>query len=297
MQVFGLPGHVIRNGRVASRLLDAEPPSIGAAGRRDAVARWRQAMAHGLTATQAAEAVGVPRATLYRWERAPELRSRRPRRLRGRNWTAALVAAVEGLRADNPMWGKRKLGPLLRAAGRTVSDSTVGRILTELVRRGRIVPVPVFRRPCRAAATVRRRWAKRLRGALAAERPGQAVQVDTLSLSFPDGKGVKQFTAVDRVSRWSIGMGAHRATASSAARFLEKLIRDAPFPVRAVQIDGGSEFKAEFEAACQAKDIALRVLPPRSPELNSRVEPCRRPGATSSTPSTIRPGNSTSSTR
>lgn len=42
MQVFGLPGQVTRNGRRASRLLDAEPPNIQAERRRDAVAR-RQA--------------------------------------------------------------------------------------------------------------------------------------------------------------------------------------------------------------------------------------------------------------
>ena len=81
MQVIGLPGHVIRNGRAASRLLDAQTPNIGAARRRDAVARWRRARRDGLTAAQAAAAVGVARATLYRWEKAPEPRSRRPKRL------------------------------------------------------------------------------------------------------------------------------------------------------------------------------------------------------------------------
>ena len=111
-------------------------------------------MARGLTAAAAAEAVGVPRATLYRWEKRPELRSRRPRRLRGRRWTPALVAAVEGLRADNPVWGKRKLGPILRAQGFAVSDATVGRILAHLVRLGRVgaraaVPAPDPRRGAR----------------------------------------------------------------------------------------------------------------------------------------------------
>jgi hypothetical protein len=33
MQVFGLPGHLIRNGRAASRLLDAQTPDIEAARR------------------------------------------------------------------------------------------------------------------------------------------------------------------------------------------------------------------------------------------------------------------------
>ncbi|HWV24731.1 MAG TPA: integrase core domain-containing protein [Thermomicrobiales bacterium] len=53
-----------------------------------------------------------------------------------------------------------------------------------------------------------------------------------------------------------------------------------PFPVQAIQVDGGSEFMAEFELACQSRGIALYVLPPRSPKLNGRVErlngSCRR---------------------
>ena len=48
MQVFGLPRHVIRNGRAASRVLDAKTPDIDAARKRDAVARRRRAMAQGL---------------------------------------------------------------------------------------------------------------------------------------------------------------------------------------------------------------------------------------------------------
>jgi hypothetical protein len=39
----------------------------------------------------------------------------------------------------------------------------------------------------------------------------------------------------------------NRATASSAAIFLDKLVRDMPFKVEAIQVDAGSEFMAEFE--------------------------------------------------
>jgi len=60
MQVFGLPAHIIRNGRAASRLLDAKRHDE-AARRRDAVARWRTAQRDGLTAEQAAAAAGVAR--------------------------------------------------------------------------------------------------------------------------------------------------------------------------------------------------------------------------------------------
>ena len=146
MQVFGLPGHVIRNGRRASRLIDAQTPNIAAAIRRDALARWRQARTKGLTAAEAAAIVGVPRATLYRWEKAPQPKSRRPHRPRKPTWSPALVQAVEELRADNPMWGKRKLVVLLRREGFAASVSTVGRILRHLVHRGVVTSVPVLRR-------------------------------------------------------------------------------------------------------------------------------------------------------
>ena len=160
MQVFGLPGHVIRNGRAATRLFDAKPHEE-AARRRDAVARWRRAMADGLSAETAAHAVGVARPTLYRWEKAPEPKSRRPKGLRRPKWPPALVEAVEALRADNPMWGKRKIA---------------------------------------------------------------------------------------------------------------KLIANAPFEVKGIQVDGGSEFRSLFEDHCQAKGLELVVLPPKRPDLNGCVE-------------------------
>ncbi|MER9585643.1 integrase core domain-containing protein [Mesorhizobium sp. M0276] len=91
---------------------------------------------------QAARAVGVPRSTLYRWESAPEPKSRRPHRVRANGWSPTLRAEVERLRLDFPFWGKDKLGPVLRKAGFAVSNATVGRILKKLVERGRVTPVP-----------------------------------------------------------------------------------------------------------------------------------------------------------
>jgi hypothetical protein len=63
---------------------------------------------------------------------------------------------------------------------------------------------------------------------------------------------------------------------ASAARFLETLLERLPFPVRALQVDGGSEFAAEFEQACQQKQLPLFVLPPQSPKLNAHVERSHR---------------------
>ncbi len=73
-------------------------------------------------------------------EKGLEPRSRRPHRQRQPTWTSALVRKIEQLRADHPMWGKRKLAVLLRREGVAVSVSTVGRILTKLMARGVVTP-------------------------------------------------------------------------------------------------------------------------------------------------------------
>jgi hypothetical protein len=85
MQVFGLPRQISRGAALATRLA-AKSADIAAAGRVAVVARWRRAMRDGLSADQAARAAGVPRATLYRWERSATFRSRRPHHVRQRQW-------------------------------------------------------------------------------------------------------------------------------------------------------------------------------------------------------------------
>ena len=59
-------------------------------------------------------------------------------------------------------------------------------------------------------------------------------------------------------------MAAANSTASSNARFLDKPVATVPFRIEAVQVDGGSEFMAEFETACLRKGNSLAVLPAKS---------------------------------
>ena len=275
MQVFGLPGHVIRNGRAASRLIDAKSPSSAAAIRRDAGARWRLLMSRGLSASDAAKGVGVPRSTLYRWTQRLEPKSRRPHRPRARTWTSALVRAIEQLRADNPMWGKRKLVVLLRREGVVVSASTVGRILSHLVGRGLVTPVPTLRRKPggrRFRFTAKERHARRLPKGLRPSRPGELVQIDTLFVNVRPDKAIKHFTAYDPVAKWTLAHVATKASATSAKALLDKLIAEAPFLVSGIQVDGGSEFRSLFETECHRRGLALFVLPPKRPQLNGAVE-------------------------
>jgi len=270
MKVFGLRREVYQFARLAQRL--SAEPSPSAALRRDTLVRWGQARHHGLTAAQAARAVGVPASSLYRWQKRLEPRPRRPHRCRQANWPPALAREVEQLRRRFPMWGKAKLGPLLRNQGFAVSDSTVGRILHRLVARGAIEPAPLRRRQSRQGRRPARRYAIRLPKGLKATVPGALVQLDTLTVNPTGERTIKQFTAYDPVARFTAAHAFRRATAQAASQFLDKLLAALPFPVTGIQVDGGSEFMAEFETACQTKSIALHVLPPKSPQLNGGVE-------------------------
>jgi putative transposase len=110
----------------------------------------------------------------------------------------------------------------------------------------------------------------------AVSQPGDLVQVDTLDVRPIPGVVFKQFTARDVVSRWDVIQAHSPATAQAATQFLDTLQLRMPFPIRALQVDGGSEFAAQFEQACQQRGLHLFVLPPRSPKLNGAVERANR---------------------
>jgi len=115
---------------------------------------------------------------------------------------------IERLRADHPMWGKRKLAVLLRREGIDVSVSMVGRILTKLMARGVVTPVPMLRRKPgpRRLRIMGQRHAKRLPKGLKPIRPGELVQIDTLFVNVAPDKAVKHFTAYDPVAKWTVAL-------------------------------------------------------------------------------------------
>jgi putative transposase len=62
------------------------------------------------------------------------------------------------------------------------------------------------------------------------------------------------------------------ATSTAAAKFLRKVINEMPFKVKSIQVDGGSEFMADFEKECEKLKLPLYVLPPSRPQYNGGVE-------------------------
>jgi len=226
---------------------------------------------------------GIGRPTLdralkrYRPDRLASLEdyTSRPLRTRQPTWSAELAQAVRGERERYPRWGKEKIAVLLRGQGWEVSTSMVGRILADLKRRG------VLTLPLRVSLSTRRRavarpYATRKPKEWAVLEPGDLIQFDTQKQMPEPGVTIHHFGARDTVSRWDVVGVYSRATARNGRDFLQQVLSRMPFPVKAVQIDGGSEFKAEFEEACAALSLPLFVLPPNSPKLNGCVERSHR---------------------
>lgn len=227
---------------------------------------------------------GISRQTFYRWQRRShrydlislEERSHCPHQRRLPTWSFPLEEKVLGLRLQFPRWGKDKRAVLLRRQKLAVATSMGGGILPRLKPQGRLVEPPRTGVPGSRRALRPRSYAVRKPNQYAVSEPGDLVEVDTWDVRPIPGVVFKQFTARDVVSRWDVIQAHPRATAQTATPFLDTLQQRMPFPIRAVQIDGGPEFAAEFEQACQPRGLHRFVLPPRSPQLNGAVERANR---------------------
>jgi len=225
---------------------------------------------------------GISRATMYRWLQRFDPRdltslreeSRRPQRVRRPLWSRELVRAIKELREEYPRWGKDKIVVLVRGQGHEASTSTVGRILRHLGQRGELKEPK--RRNISAKRKSRRPYGVRKPKDYKVEKPGDLVQVDTLDVRPFPWVTLKQFTARDVISKWDVIEARRRATATTAKEFIDTLGQRMPFKVRALQVDGGSEFYSDFEEECQNRKIRLFVLPPKSPKLNGCVERANR---------------------
>jgi transposase InsO family protein len=287
MQVYGsiIPGaatlaHLLPGQAAAARQETAEARQedtlSGPAKHRLKVIRWHQD--HGHNVSRTANHFSHSRTTIQAWLKryqaralaGLEDRSHRPHNRREPTWTAETEQHVLRLREQYPRWGKDKLVVLLHREGTAVSTSMVGRILGHLKASGQLVEPLAERRRSRKHPP--RPYAIRKPKSYLVKEPGDLVEVDTVDLRPVPGVVLKHFTARDVVSRWDV-LGVYtRATASIAAQFLEAILERTPNAVKAIQVDGGSEYKAEFEAACKEKGLPLYVLPPRSPKLNGCVE-------------------------
>jgi len=216
----------------------------------------------------------LPRSTLHRWQKrfdpgnlsTLEDRSSRPRTMRQRTWELARSRPCSrcarsiraGARRNSPYCSPGKALPSLSRWSVAFSGICVSAACSS----NRNRPARPPRTPCPPARC------KPKGVPIPKERPGDLVEIDTMRLFPLPGVVRDHFSAGDVVSRYGIVGVRGVATAGTAKEFLAAVCDRCPFGIKAIQIDGGSEFMAEFETACQARAIPLWVLPPHSPKLN-----------------------------
>lgn len=118
-----------------------------------------------------------------------------------------------------------------------------------------------------------------------AEYPGQKVQLDVKYVPAEcavNGQKYYQYTAVDECTRWTYRQMYDEHSTYSSAMFLKELVKTAPFPIRVIQTDNGSEFtnayhsldpkKTMYEVLLEEMGIEYKRIRPATPRHNGKVE-------------------------
>lgn len=245
----------------------------------DQIKKWERLKRENTTDATISKTLGVSRSTYYRRKRVisdrrrgRSLPSKRPKKLNSVRWGEKEKQLVLQIRRENSTYGKSKIATILkRDHNFTMSESTVGRILAFLKKKGILVK-------SRSAVRVKRKrnfskghataWSYKLYKNM---QIGERIQIDHMTVT-KNGISIKHFQAWDRRSKFMHAQVYSHAKSSSAKRFLLEYLDRVPFKVLSIQVDGGSEFMLEFEDACAELQLELMVLPPSKPEYNGGVE-------------------------
>lgn len=226
-------------------------------------------------------ALGIPQSTIYRlralYKRhglaGLEKQSTRPNNARKPAWKEHAVNKILHLRRQNPIYGKAKITVLLkRDHDIRLSVSTVGRILTDLIKRNKVRSASFYYAKKRIRPRVFNNHAQRWKHGMKAGKPGELLQIDHMTINLSSGFTVKHFQAICPITKIVFEQAYSCATSHIAEQFLIDACAYFPFPVTSIQVDGGSEFMSDFEQLCKDKSIPLFVLPPKTPENNGVVE-------------------------
>lgn len=123
--------------------------------------------------------------------------------------------------------------------------------------------------------------------------PGEKVQIDVKEVPYNclkgavkrDGKHLYQWTAIDECTRFRFIYGFEEHTPENSVKFLKMLQKAFPFKIQTVQTDNGTEFTYKyisddtlcpFDIALEKAGIAHKLIPPRTPWHNGKVERSHR---------------------
>lgn len=123
--------------------------------------------------------------------------------------------------------------------------------------------------------------------------PGEKVQVDVKEVPYHclkgavkrDGKHLYQWTAIDECTRYRFVYAFEEHTPENSVKFLQLMQQAFPFKIQVIQTDNGTEFtykyiseeiKCPFDTALEKAGITHKLIPPRTPWHNGKVERSHR---------------------
>ena len=124
-------------------------------------------------------------------------------------------------------------------------------------------------------------------------KPGEKIQIDVKEVPYnclrgearKNGKHLYQWTAIDECTRFRFVYGFEEHTPENSVKFLKMLIKAFPFKIQTIQTDNGVEFTYKyisdervcpFDIALQKLGIKHKLIPPRTPWHNGKVERSHR---------------------
>jgi putative transposase len=243
---------------------------------------------YGAEATK--RAFGKGRSTVFLWKQklkksGGKLSSltpgdKTPFRKRKRVVHSFILDFILKYRAEHPGVDKTTITPVLatacwRAGLKPVSESTVGRIIHDLKEKGRLPKSTKITINARFDKLVVReskpRRKKARRKGFLPQKPGDLVQMDTVSI-FADGIKRYIFTAIDINTRFAFAYTYKSNSSAHGSDFLDKCLKVAPFSIKRVQTDNGSEFAKHFDQLCQNKQLNHFFNYPKHPQANGHLE-------------------------
>ena len=243
---------------------------------------------YGDKATQ--RAYGKSRSTVYSWKHklkkaggklsalAPG--DKTPLSKRKRVIHPFIASFIVGYRASHPGVDKTTVAPFLKAACeragiKPVSESTIGRIIHDLKKQGRLpksTKVSIDGRTGKLHAREPRHGARKARRkGFYPVQPGDLVEIDTVDM-FVDGLKRYLITAIDLPTRFAFAYTYKSSSSACARDFLGKLRSVAPFKITRVQTDNGHEFLKHFAQACREQNTMHFFNYPRHPQSNGHLE-------------------------
>ena len=106
--------------------------------------------------------------------------------------------------------------------------------------------------------------------------PVDIVEFDSLDVSSLPGVVLKHSAAHDIISIQDVLEVHTRIVSRTASAAIDMLLEQMPFPIKAIQADGGSEPEDLLERECQGRGTKAFILSPHSPGLNGHVERTQR---------------------